>query len=393
MGEEAGLLRIIERIYEATAGSAEMTDLAPDIAREFNSDGTLLYTVLKPGAVNKDLLSAAGDFDDSAHTTYTNYYREIDELSRRAVRKALPLVTIGHELLEPGDFKKTEVYNDWFKKVGFYHSLAGIFPVQGELLGVVSIFRPHAGDEFTEEDRERLRLLMPHIQRAVQIRHRLSVSEQDRALTLEVLDRLALGAIIVDEDARVVFANSVAERVLRVGQGLSLTQGFLQVRGQERGARLDKVIRDATLSTSDLGLSPGGLVAVRRPGGAHLTLLVTPFRSMTFSCGPARPTALVMFSDPDTHTHIPEHILARVLGLAHAEARLLAALVAGQTMQDYVDTAGITMNTAKTQLRQIFLKTGHNRQADVIRAVLADPMMKLASVQSDGELDGGPTYN
>jgi len=82
-----------------------------------------------------------------------------------------------------------------------------------------------------------------------------------------------------------------------------------------------------------------------------------------------------------------------VLGLAHAEARLLAALVAGQTMQDYADTAGITMNTAKTQLRQIFLKTGHNRQADVIRAVLADPMMKLASVQSGGEVDGGPTYN
>ena len=350
MGDEAGLLRIIEQIYEATAAPSALGELAPQIAREFKSDGTLLYTVLRPGAVNKDLLSATGQFDDWAHASYTNYYREIDELSRRAVRQALPLVTIGHELLDAGDFVNSEVYADYFRRIGFYHSLAGIFPIQGDLLGVVSIYRPDGSDEFTEADRKRLAVLMPHIQRAVQIRHRLSVSEQDRALTLEVLDRLALGAIIVGEDTRVIFANTVAERLLRVGQGLTLSQGFLQVRGQERGARLDKVVRDAAASSGGVGLSPGGLVAVQRPGGAHLTLLVSPFRSMTFGCGPAEPTALIMFSDPDTHTHIPEHILARVLGLAHAEARLLAALVAGQTMQDYADTAGITMNTAKTQL-------------------------------------------
>jgi hypothetical protein len=37
------------------------------------------------------------------------------------------------------------------------------------------------------------------------------------------------------------------------------------------------------------------------------------------------------------------------------------------------------MNTAKTQMRQIFYKTGHNRQADVIRAVLANPLMRFAN--------------
>jgi DNA-binding CsgD family transcriptional regulator/PAS domain-containing protein len=386
MGEEAGLLRIVERIYESTAGPPALADLAPEIAREFHSDGTLLYTVLKPGAVNKDLLSATGDFDDWAHASYTNYYREIDELSRRAVRKALPLVTIGHELLDERDFLRSEVYADYFRKIGLCHMLAGIFPIQGDLLGVVSIYRPERADDFDERDRRRLTMLVPHIQRAVQIRHRLSVSEQDRALTLEVLDRLALGAIIVDGDGRVIFANNVAEQVIRFGQGIGLSQGCIQVRGHERGARLDQAIRAAAAATGAVGLSSGGLVAVQRPGGAHLTLLVSPFRPMTLGCGPQIQTALVMFSDPDTQTHIPENILARVLGLANAEARLLAALVAGQTMQDYADAAGITMNTAKTQLRQIFLKTGHNRQTDVIRAVLADPVMKLASAQDNSPL-------
>jgi DNA-binding CsgD family transcriptional regulator/PAS domain-containing protein len=381
MGDETGLLKIVGRIYDSTAGAPALAELAPEIAHEFKSDGTLLYTVLRPGAVNKDLLSATGDFDEWAHASYTNYYREIDELSRRGVRKALPLVAIGHELLDERDFLRSEVYADYFRKIGFYHLLAGIFPIQGDLLGVVSIYRPETRDDYNEQDRRRLTLLIPHIQRAVQIRHRLSVSEQDRALTLEVLDRLALGAIIVDADGRVIFANGVADQVLKFGQGIGLSQNCLQARGLERGASLQKAIRDAAASTGVMGLSAGGLVAIQRPGGAHLTLLVSAFRPMTFGCGPQIPTALVMFSDPSSQTHIPEDILARVLGLANAEAKLLAALVAGQTMQDYADMAGVTMNTVKTQLRQIFLKTGHNRQTDVIRAVLADPVMKLASAQ------------
>ena len=60
-----------------------------------------------------------------------------------------------------------------------------------------------------------------------------------------------------------------------------------------------------------------------------------------------------------------------------AQARLVAALVAGETMADYAGAAGISMNTAKTRMRQIFLKTGVNRQADLIRAVAANPLVKL----------------
>jgi hypothetical protein len=32
-------------------------------------------------------------------------------------------------------------------------------------------------------------------------------------------------------------------------------------------------------------------------------------------------------------------------------------------------------------LRQIFFKTGHNRQADLIRTALADPLFKLAGAR------------
>ncbi len=94
MHDEAKLLRVIERIYEAAAGPAVLEGLALELARQFGSDRALLYTVLKPGAVNKDLLSAAGPFDDWAHTAYTAHYRHRDEISRRAVGRSIPLVAL-----------------------------------------------------------------------------------------------------------------------------------------------------------------------------------------------------------------------------------------------------------------------------------------------------------
>lgn len=377
MPDEADLLRVIERIYEAAAGTDALPGLAPVLARQFGSERALLYTVFKPGAVNKDLLSATGPFDDWAHTAYTTYYRHRDELSRRAVAKAMPLVALGQELMEPGRFARSEVYADYFRKLGAFHILAGVFPIAGDLLGVLAVHRPEVGREFGEADKRRLNLLMPHLQRAVQIRHRLNRSEQDRALTAEVLERLALGAIIVDAHSRVVFANTVARRQLELGQALTVRQGRLRARGAEAEAQLDGLLRNA--SGASISLAAGGLAVVSSGLGASLSLLVSPFRASDPGQLGEQPMALVMFSDPAVQTHIPEHVLARVLGLAHAEARLLAALVSGQTMADYAETAGITINTAKTQLRQIFLKTGHNRQADVIRAVLADPLLKLAA--------------
>jgi DNA-binding CsgD family transcriptional regulator len=89
--------------------------------------------------------------------------------------------------------------------------------------------------------------------------------------------------------------------------------------------------------------------------------------------------ALILISGPQAESQIPERAVEQRLGLAPAEARFVGALIAGQTMADYAETTGVTVNTLKTQLRHIFLKTGHNRQADLIRAVLADPLVKLAS--------------
>jgi DNA-binding CsgD family transcriptional regulator len=47
-------------------------------------------------------------------------------------------------------------------------------------------------------------------------------------------------------------------------------------------------------------------------------------------------------------------------------------------LSEYAQAAGISINTAKTQMRQVFQRTGHDRQVDLIRAIAANPVLKLA---------------
>ena len=158
----------------------------------------------------------------------------------------------------------------------------------------------------------------------------------------------------------------------------------MRPRHPAQARRFEKVVRDAALTSIGQATAAGGFVPLPRPDGAPLSLLVSPYRALPRTPGHDHGTTLIVFSDPEARIEVPERAIAQMFGLAPAQARLVAALVAGETMADYADSVGISMNTAKTQMRQIFLKTGVNRQADLIRAVAANPLVKLGRERAAG---------
>jgi DNA-binding CsgD family transcriptional regulator len=58
------------------------------------------------------------------------------------------------------------------------------------------------------------------------------------------------------------------------------------------------------------------------------------------------------------------------LSLTPAETRLAIALFKGQGVEAYAKEAGISINTARCYVKQIYAKTGVNRQSELIHALL-----------------------
>ena len=65
-----------------------------------------------------------------------------------------------------------------------------------------------------------------------------------------------------------------------------------------------------------------------------------------------------------------------VFGLTPAEARLTAALVDGERLEEYADRLEISVNTVRTQSKQVFAKTGCGGQVELIRAILCNPALR-----------------
>ena len=373
---DASLLRMIGQVYDAAGDPSALNAFAEGMSREFSCDMALLYVVQGPLAKSTDLLlSATASFDDWAHSSYTGHYRRYDNLEPENPR-APERGDARLELIDPFVLRKSVHCHEYCRRIGLGHALAGTFSLAKDV-GVINMSRPERAREFTDDDKRRLEVLVPHLQRAVQIRQRLSAAEQQRALTQDVLERLDLGILIVEADARLLFANAVARRVLQSGRDLTTSRGCVRPRLAGQTRQFEKVVRAAALTSIGRGTDPGGFLPLPRSETAPLAMLVSPYRAPAGTPGHEHGAALIVFSDPDARTDVPEHAIAKMFGLSPAQARLVAALVAGETMADYADTVGISMNTAKTQMRQIFLKTGVNRQADLIRAVDANPLVKL----------------
>jgi DNA-binding CsgD family transcriptional regulator len=112
---------------------------------------------------------------------------------------------------------------------------------------------------------------------------------------------------------------------------------------------------------------------------APFPVLVAPYRPPHGVDGHFHGAALVMFSDPRSQIVAPDKVITEMFGISPAEGRLASALIGGESLVDYAARIGISTNTAKTQMRQIFYKTGYSRQSDLIRAALDNPIVRLSA--------------
>jgi len=380
MGTEDELLSVIAEIYDSATDPRRMADLGAFLARQFGTDSAILYLARKPNPHLElaELVSATQNFDTWALSSYAEYYHQKDEFFARGMRRGALRACIGQELIDEVSFGRTELCADWCKRTGWFH-VTGALALVDDLIGGIGLHKPRQAGPFSEADRSKLQLLLPHLQRAWQIRHRLALSERERGVALDLIDGLGIGIVVVAASGRALFVNRIADRVLRGGRGLSLRNDRLRSQDRRRQQNLERLIGEAAGTSAGKGTSAGGTLSLPRMEGPPLVLLVSPFRSTSIGYGPARPAAVVTFSDPDKPSAVSEEVLRTAYDLTRAQARLLAAILRGQNLTDYAEAAGISINTAKTLMQRVFHKTGSSRQADLISAVAGDPLFKLTA--------------
>lgn len=178
----------------------------------------------------------------------------------------------------------------------------------------------------------------------------------------DVIERFALGVILVDRECRALLRNSAATAILAMRDGLSDDDGRLVASSH----RDTCAIRNAVTSVAArlAGSAPAVALSIARPS------LKRPLSLMAVRMG--RATALFI-SDPESSLCASVELLQTLYGLTPKEAQIAALLVEGSSIEELAERLGISAQTARWHLKNVFNKASAETQRDLIRMILTGP--------------------
>ncbi|WP_152998667.1 helix-turn-helix transcriptional regulator [Sphingopyxis sp. H115] len=294
---------------------------------------------------------------------YTAVYAGNHPWSRKLMRYGNGSVVDSFDIITREEFAESAFFQNFLAPWGI-DRLVGVLLDRrgGERLGLLL---PGPGDRDVERLKRGLRILAPHIQRAMRISDRVASLELAAGAARAAADLAPFAIFSLDDQLRILAANSRAARYERAGI-VSLVQdrfAFTHPAAQKKLLDLARTPNPTGLAFQAVG-----------PSGSECPVLAARVSPQTapqiggFSVGAS--LIVTLGSAPGETPVVQIDRVAQWFDLTPAEARLAVALAGGQTLQDYAALRAVSLNAVRFLLKGIFRKTGATSQAQLV-AMLA----------------------
>ncbi|MBR0723880.1 helix-turn-helix transcriptional regulator [Bradyrhizobium manausense] len=258
-------------------------------------------------------------------------------------------------------------YREWALPKGLFDAVA-VGLVRDRMMVGNAIFSQHeSAGAIDDAQVNGLRLLAPHIRRAVTISNLFDMKTVEATTFAATMEALTVGVVLADEESRIVHSNAAATAMLAAGDPITTRHGRIAVESATTSATLQSAVAQAARDEAALGQKGIG-IAVPRPNGAPLVIHVLPLRRGHMRARLAQRAAAALFvasaSGPPQMSHVA---LNQLYDLTPAEIRIFELICEGHTRDAISGLLGVSVATVKTHLLHVFEKTGCRRQVDLVR--------------------------
>jgi DNA-binding CsgD family transcriptional regulator len=276
------------------------------------------------------------------------------------------------DLMPYQEFLETRFYKEWARPQGVVDFVSAVLDKSVTSVALFGVFRCEPDGIADDEARRRMRLIVPHIRRAVLIGNVLTLNTTETMAFVDTLSGLAAGVFLVDRNAGIVFANRSGQIMLDQARIVCRNNRGLTTVDPRIAATLQNVIASAREGDAAVGVDG---IAIRlsappeEPWLAHILPLTSGIRQqagITYSAVAAvfvHKASLAIPSSIET--------ISKLYKLTPSELRVLAALSEVGRISAVAESVGISEATVKTHLQNLFAKTGTNRQIDLVKLVAA----------------------
>ena len=255
--------------------------------------------------------------------------------------------------------------------IGLGNSVAATFSL-GKNLSFALVLHRASDDRrpFMSDDQSSLRELVPHLQQLMKLSAGWNESSLRLATFQEAINGLHTGVLVCDAGRRINWLNEAAEQILRRSLYLNTGNGILRCASSADDAKLGELIADLPR-----GKQPRARAAIAfgtETDAVQIAAFPAVDRDERFNPWfEVRERFVLLLSDLGRPPSFSVREVGQLFNLSPAEAALAAALCAGWSVSDFARDRGISVGTARIQLKSVLSKTNTRRQADLVRQICA----------------------
>jgi DNA-binding CsgD family transcriptional regulator/PAS domain-containing protein len=362
MAKGNDLLQTIEAVHAAGLDETLWPRALMAVARQFNALGATLEDFDKRPFGLRYL--QLGGLPPRAEIAYLDHYQHHNPRAAHAFRNLSQTVLVDYHFIDETGMDRNAYYSKYLKSLGLRYFMSGQLLNTRDNQAIVSIQRTRKQGHVGQDDIERLRILIPHVQQAYDVATRLRTS-RGAARTLEqALGWLSDGVALLRSDGQIVYANVAFEAIAQRRDGLSIARGMIEFAAGEARSRFAAAL-GGTVGGKAQSASPSDFFAQRSHDAPAYVVSLRPIAASRYDTREA--VAIVFVRDPLGPIAGAFLLLRDLLGLTEAEASLALALHSGDSVSGYAHERGISLNTVYTHLRRIKEKTGCNRLPQLIQ--------------------------
>ena len=330
--------------------------------------------------VSHDFEAGRGQLDHSVSmdtmfvTAYREFYSRQNVLLQRQENFAPPgAVVTGQQLIDANKLMDSDFFRYWLRPQNLFHHLIGVLEVQGSQVTLLSFARARDKGAFWDDDRELMFRLLPQLRQGMRAGQAFRRVQDVERILLDILDVMPIGIAMLGCSGVLLTANRTAREIIDAEDALYMGSGGLGLKLAAGRFRFRDFLAG---SLGDVPSDPNSELhtfSVPREGRRPLTLLVMPVKDRTQRRSDRDPAAMLFIGDPERPVDVDPRQLVRIYGLSRAEARVAVLLAKGQRLEQSAQTLGLTYETVRKHLKQIFSKTGTDRQAELVRTLTGGP--------------------
>lgn len=348
---------IVDLFYEAALQPEHWRTALHEISQHLGAAGTALMAW--PGPHTQALWSQGLDELAKAYFDEGWYARDL-RMARAVALRHTKLVLRESDLFSIEELDTLPFNTDFINRLGF-RWVAGTFI--GENRGRLTAFvaeRRATAEPFGTEEVAVIQALNPHMRRAAEIASRLG--EAKNAGMLDAFEELGCAAVLLDFGGRVQHMNKRARRHL--GLDIHLLHGQLSTADKQANHAFQQLVADLLRPPSPKASAPI-LANVPRQNGRPLFAYGMPVARSAQEIF-QHSKAILILVDPDEQSSPPEIVLRHGFNLTPAESRLALALGEGDTLHEFALRQGVSVGTARIQLKAVMAKTSTRRQSELV---------------------------